>query len=188
MFCSLHVKTVKLYFFMQISSPATDQAYALLEHYHLKAQHCFGMHFNIELTFDLKGHSTIGQCRFLGKRHYRIRLHKELTEHYQDAYLHDVLPHELAHAVVIERFKGRAKPHGKEWKETLSTLAEHPPFRLRCSLLSQKKRRVTRFAYWCECKERVHQLSAIRHNRIVRKSHVYACLVCKHPLKQAQEN
>lgn len=173
---------------MQVSSPSINQAHALLEMYRAKARRLFGMDLFIELAFDLKGHSTIGQCRFLGKQHYRIRLHKELMEHYQDTYLHDVLPHELAHAVVIERFKGRAKPHGSEWKETLALLAEHPATKPRYTLLTQKKRRVRRFTYQCACKERTHKLSAIRHNRIVRKRYVYACLVCKQPLRLHQDN
>jgi len=135
----------------------------------------------LTLAFDLKGHSTIGQCRQEKRGHYRIRLHCELCEHYGQTYLEDVIPHELAHALVMERYGRRAKPHGKEWKATLEHLEGGKiPSKKRPSypLLRTKRTRLTRHAYTCDCGKK-HLLSAIRHNRIVRKTHWYKCLTCK---------
>lgn len=135
----------------------------------------------LELAFDLKGYSTIGQCRQQGRGRYLIRLHQELCEHYGQRYLDDVIPHELAHALVMERYGRKAKPHGQEWKNTLRLLEgrsisrkERPTY----TLLHTKRTRLKRHAYRCPCGKQ-HLLSSIRHNRIVRKTHLYRCLTCK---------
>ncbi|MBE0497387.1 MAG: SprT-like domain-containing protein, partial [Campylobacterales bacterium] len=158
--------------------------------FHTLAQHILARYvaraeeaatLNLTLAFDLKGHSTIGQCRQEKRGHYRIRLHRELCEHYGQTYLEDVIPHELAHALVMERFGRKAKPHGIQWKSMLRHLEGRTissKERPRYPLLKAKSRRISRYMYRCPC-QKLHALSAIRHNRIVRKTHVYACLTCK---------
>ncbi|HDS1115154.1 TPA: SprT family zinc-dependent metalloprotease, partial [Pluralibacter gergoviae] len=46
---------------------------------------------------------------------YEIRLNPVLLLENQQAFIEEVVPHELAHLLVWKHF-GRVAPHGKEWK------------------------------------------------------------------------
>ncbi len=46
---------------------------------------------------------------------YEIRLNPVLMMENQQAFIEEVVPHELAHLLVWKHF-GRVAPHGKEWK------------------------------------------------------------------------
>ncbi len=46
---------------------------------------------------------------------YEIRLNPVLMMENQQAFIDEVVPHELAHLLVWKHF-GRVAPHGKEWK------------------------------------------------------------------------
>lgn len=165
-----------------------DNIYSLVESvfdiYLKRAFSIYDFNSKIDLAYNLKGHSLIGQCRKISKNHYLIRLHQPLIEHYGEVYLHDVLPHELAHAVAIGLYKKHIKPHGKEWKAILEKLegkkipnSKRPSYKILAS-----KRKSNRFSYTCGCVERTHLLSTIRHNRILKGTHLYACKICKLPL------
>ena len=69
---------------------------------------------------------------------YEIRLNPVLLMENVDAFINEVVPHELAHLLVWKHF-GRVPPHGKEWKWMMeSVLAYRPGARIslncnRCS-------------------------------------------------------
>jgi len=88
---------------------------------------------------------------------YEIRLNPVLLLENSEAFIEEVVPHELAHLLVWKHF-GRVAPHGKEWK-----------------WMMQSVRRNT-FPYRCKCQE--HQLTVRRHNRVVRGEAVYRCVHC----------
>jgi len=153
------------------------QVKKVFEPYFLKAKELYGFNSNIDFKIDLKGYSTIGQCIWRDKKNFTIRLHLLLLEKYGDSYLHDVLPHELAHAVVYCLYKNRVKAHGKEWKRILKsfTLVDS---KVKYEVL-QKIRESKRYRYGCKCKDKVHFISTILHNKIEKKSATYLCKVCK---------
>lgn len=157
-----------------------ENAKKILYLYQKKAKNHFGFDAKIELQIDLKGHRLIGQCQKIGLSHYKIRLHQELIERYGLVYLNDVVAHELAHAIVMEQCKGRVKPHGNEFKSVLFILEDgyiapkqRPKYEIKA-----KSRKMRQFNYGCQCKNRIHKLSAIRHNRIKRGVYNYTCKYC----------
>ncbi|MFV0482285.1 MAG: SprT-like domain-containing protein [Campylobacteraceae bacterium] len=138
----------------------------------------FNLSLNITFRVDLKGYRLIGQCKKLSKNSYMIRLHVKLLEKFREVYLHDVLTHELAHAVQMELYP-KSKPHSFEWKSILQTL---------CGKKYSTKNKITYvlpqtninrfpFVYTCNCQN--HFLSGVRHNKIVRYKYTYTCKKCK---------
>lgn len=150
-----------------------------------RIENIFGFKLYFELKFDLKGSSTIGQCRKLKDRHYLIRLHEPLLLHFKKSYIDDVLFHEVAHAIQMQKYKTKVKPHGKEWKKIVHILhAEDksyqtkPPYN---QFIKQNiPRKIKRIEYICNCKNS-HFLTIIRDNR-VRNGALYKCNVCKQVL------
>lgn len=145
----------------------------------------FGIRLDLKLKFDLKGKSTIGQCKKLKHSTYLIRLHEPLLLHYKKVYIDDVLFHEVAHAVQMEIYKNRVKPHGKEWKQIVSMLKNEvynpkndPSYSQYFNTHNIKKSK--KFEYMCGC-DNSHFLTLIRHNRI-NKGVRYQCNVCKRVL------
>ncbi len=141
-----------------------------------KADNLFGVNLKIDLTYDLKGSCTIGQCRKTPNG-YTIRLHEELLYKYGFIYLNDVLNHEFAHAIQMEIYKYKTKPHGKEWKNILSKLENtqyNPKLRPKYEIIKKSK---STYNYKCNCNQ-IHKLSKTRHNRI-QKGTKYICKKCK---------
>ena len=88
-----------------------------------------------------------------------IRLNPVLLLENQQAFIDEVVPHELAHLLVWKHF-GRVAPHGKEWKWMME------------SVLGRKNT----FPYRCQCQQ--HQLTVRRHNRVMRGEATYRCVRC----------
>lgn len=100
-----------------------------------------------------------------------------LTENGQ-AFVQQVVPHELAHILVFQRF-GRVQPHGKEWKMMMEEVLGVPAETYHCFDTTNVAGK--QFAYRCECQ--THLLSARRHNAIIKQGRVYLCKRCKKPLE-----
>ena len=56
---------------------------------------------------------------------YEIRLNPVLLMENVEAFINEVVPHELAHLLVWKRF-GRVAPHGKEWKWMMESVLGVP--------------------------------------------------------------
>ena len=56
---------------------------------------------------------------------YEIRLNPVLLQENQQAFIDEVVPHELAHLLVWKHF-GRVAPHGKEWKWMMESVLGVP--------------------------------------------------------------
>ena len=54
-------------------------------------------------------------------QHWEIRLNPVLLLENQQAFIDEVVPHELAHLLVWKHF-GRVAPHGKEWKWMMESM------------------------------------------------------------------
>ena len=102
-----------------------------------------------------------------------IRLNPVLLLENQQAFIDEVVPHELAHLLVWKHF-GRVAPHGKEWKWMMESVLGVPALHThRFELDSVRK---NTFPYRCQCQQ--HQLTVRRHNRVMRGEATYRCVRC----------
>ncbi|CCJ89765.1 SprT family zinc-dependent metalloprotease [Cronobacter turicensis] len=104
---------------------------------------------------------------------YEIRLNPVLLMENQQAFINEVVPHELAHLLVWKHF-GRVPPHGKEWKWMMESVLGVPARRTHQFELDSV--RANTFPYRCRCQQ--HQLTVRRHNRVVRGETQYRCVRC----------
>lgn len=107
----------------------------------------------------------------------QIRLNAILLLENQQAFIDEVIPHELAHLLVWQHF-GRVAPHGKEWcwmMEQVLNITAHRTHGFSVASVQGKT-----FAYHCGCQR--HQLSLRRHNRILRQQAEYRCKHCQQRL------
>lgn len=104
---------------------------------------------------------------------YEIRLNPVLLMENQQAFIDEVVPHELAHLLVWKHF-GRVAPHGKEWKWMMEGVLGVPARRTHAFELESVRRNT--FPYRCSCQQ--HQLTVRRHNRVVRGEATYRCVKC----------
>lgn len=107
-----------------------------------------------------------------------IRLNPVLLMENQQAFLDEVVPHELAHLLVWKHF-GRVAPHGKEWKWMMETVLGVPARRTHQFELHSVRRNT--FPYRCGCQQ--HQLTVRRHNRVLRGETEYRCVRCGEKLR-----
>lgn len=113
---------------------------------------------------------------------WQIRLNPRLLVSAPEFFLHEVIPHELAHLMVFARH-GRKAPHGVEWKSLMSGvfgLAPKVTHSLDLAVLP-----VQQFAYRCGCQ--LHQLTLRRHNKVLRGQQRYLCRQCGQTLQRAAE-
>ncbi|KGQ71340.1 SprT family protein [Chelonobacter oris] len=103
-----------------------------------------------------------------------IRLNRTLLLENSDAFLQQVVPHELAHLLVYQIY-GRVKPHGKEWRFVMAQLFRLPADT--CHQFDIQNVQGNTVAYRCDCQ--THQLSLRRHNNIVKNKVRYHCRLCK---------
>ena len=108
---------------------------------------------------------------------YEIRLNPVLLMENPQAFIDEVVPHELAHLLVWKTF-GRVAPHGKEWKWMMESVLGVPAHRTHSFALESVRRNT--FPYHCQCQQ--HQLTIRRHNRVVRGEASYRCVKCGEPL------
>lgn len=104
---------------------------------------------------------------------WEIRLNPVLLLENQQAFIEEVVPHELAHLLVWRHF-GRVAPHGTEWKWMMETILEVPARRTHSFEVASVRGKS--FPYRCRCQQ--HQLTVRRHNRVVRGETEYRCVQC----------
>jgi SprT protein len=106
----------------------------------------------------------------------QIRLNPTLLKDNPDRFCQEVIPHELAHLIVFQLY-GRARPHGKEWKNIMESVF-NVPAQTRHDMDVSKVVGKT-FNYRCQCGPVV--LSIRRHNKVLRGQQ-YQCRACMQPL------
>ncbi|MDH2926421.1 SprT family zinc-dependent metalloprotease [Lonepinella koalarum] len=102
-----------------------------------------------------------------------IKLNRTLLLENPNEFIHQVVPHELAHLLVYQLF-GRVKPHGKEWQGLMQNLFHLPADT--CHQFDVQSVQGKTYAYDCGCQ--IHQLSQRRHHKMMRESAVYFCKFC----------
>ena len=143
-------------------------------------------HFNqpfkpIEIRFDLRG-KTSGMYVVRNKQQY-LRFNPLIFSKYFEVSLNNTVPHEVAHYVshVLFGIKN-IRPHGKEWKSIMKMLGAEPQVTGNYDLSGIPVKRQRRFRYVCDCT--AHELTTVRHNRILSRKSQYFCRKCKGKLTQ----
>lgn len=112
-------------------------------------------------------------------RTYTIDLNPVLLLENEEHFIHHAVGHELAHLVAHRQFGPRIRPHGREWQAIMQLFGLPAERCHHYDTTNSQMRRQKRFVYKCACK--IHELSAIRHNRSLRGT-AYKCLRCHHEL------
>lgn len=129
----------------------------------------------ISVDFDLRG-KCAGMYEVRGSSK-RIRFNPWLFAKYYEESLSDTVIHEVAHYLVDCMYGlRRVKPHGDEWKSIMIDFGAPPKATGDYDLTGIPTRQYAKFAYKCPC--RTHQLTGVRHKRIVQRGYQYRCQYC----------
>jgi len=139
-----------------------------------------------EIKFTKRG-ATAGCVTYKNNNtflNFNMVLLKENTDHF----IKQTVPHEVSHYCVWLLYghqyssNGRRIIHGKDWKNMMTFFGVDPK---RCHNYNtdncSKKRKIKKFSYKCDCSE--HQLTNIRHNRVMKGQQTYKCVKCNGVLK-----
>ncbi|WKE65138.1 SprT family zinc-dependent metalloprotease [Gallaecimonas kandeliae] len=124
------------------------------------------------VSLDLRGRAA-GQAH-MGKG--LLRFNKALYQDNRQAFLDEVVPHEVAHWLAWQLHGSRIRPHGIEWQALMVELFGLAPKRTHDFELKERT-----FTYHCRCRQ--HQLSVRRHNKVQRGDGQYQCRYCGQQLK-----
>ena len=142
-------------------------------------------------TVCLSQRGKIAGSAVLQRNH--IRLNAILFWQNKTTFLEDVIPHELAHLMVYQRYShgfknqiksrlGKSntiKPHGIEWQTIMQEVFMRPAKATHS--LDVKDVMQASFEYQCKCEQTVY-LSLIRHNKVLRNKQLYRCRKCNEVL------
>ena len=143
------------------------------------------------VVYDLHSINSLGTClTTIGAngKESRIRLNPMLLNELKMAYIDDVVAHEFAHATTDQVKEGRnpfvtLKPHGREFKATCrlfgidgksTTNVAKGSKVMKSGGAGQQKN----FDYVCGCKDKVHSIGSVRHNR-AQAGKTYTCNSCR---------
>lgn len=129
----------------------------------------------VRVSLALRGRTAGDVCGRTGA----IRYNGELLARFGDAFLAEIVPHEVAHVVVARAFPGRRRPHGAEWREVMDFFGVRA--RSCHAFETTPARRVGRVPYRCAC-DKPHLLTPRAHRRIRRGHATYHCRQCRQTL------
>ncbi|MFC1665223.1 SprT-like domain-containing protein [Pseudomonadota bacterium] len=127
---------------------------------------------NIKSTFKLRGHAAGTACSVSNTIDYNFYL----LDKYREAFINEIVPHEVAHIVASKIYKGYRRPHGPEWQAVVRFFGAIP--RVTHSFETKTARRIKRYPYLCGC-DKPHLFTIRSHRRAQRKYVEYTCKVCK---------
>lgn len=140
--------------------------YATAEQYYLKSFQ------RPEVLINLRGKSA--GIAELQKN--RLRFNAVLLQENEQAFLAEVVPHEVAHLLAWKLFGRAIRPHGVEWRQIMQQVFGLVPSRTHG--FDVKRSAKMGYFYTCACPNKTHALTLRRHNRIL-SGQGYICLVCK---------
>ncbi len=144
----------------------------------------FGRAFAYEkVVMNLRGRAA-GQIRYgrRGDTLAELRFNAALLERYGQAFIDEVVPHEVAHLVAYSHYGTKIRPHGKEWQYVMCEVLGQKEARVTHQFQTENARTVRYFDYRCSCPDTIHRLSAIRHGKVSRRKARYQCRRCGEPL------
>lgn len=122
-----------------------------------------------DIRFNVRG-KVAGKALL---QHNTIHLNPVLATENPQAFIDEVLPHELAHLIAFQVY-GRVRPHGKEWQHIMSNIFGVTPSRTHTMDVSSVQGKT--FEYRCGCQSVA--LTIRRHNKVLRQQASYACRQC----------
>ncbi|MFT5840014.1 MAG: SprT protein [Flavobacteriales bacterium] len=126
-------------------------------------------------TISFKQRGKIAGCARLQTN--ELRFNPVLLSDNIDAFLDEVVPHEVCHLLAYKLF-GKVRPHGSEWQSLMMEL-----FNLKAQTyhhMDVTKVKGKMFNYQCECG--LIELGIRRHNKVLKGQQTYICRKCKNPL------
>ncbi len=152
-------------------SELLEQAQQSAAHYITIANGYFKQTFTLpDISLRLRGKAA-------GKafpQQWQIRLNPVLFTENTDAFLSQVIPHEIAHLLAFRCF-GRVRPHGKEWQSIMQqvfSLPAHTTHQFDIRSVQGKT-----YTYHCQCQS--HPLTQRRHNKVQKAQARYYCRLCQ---------
>ncbi|KMJ45196.1 hypothetical protein AB204_10230 [Xenorhabdus khoisanae] len=121
------------------------------------------------VTYQQRG-TIAGSARL---QDWEIRLNPVLLIENQQAFINQVIPHELAHLLVYYQF-GKVAPHGKEWRFLMETVLKVPANRTHQFPVNSVRSKI--FTYACHCQQ--HELTIRQHNKVIKGKSCYVCRQC----------
>ncbi len=151
---------------------ATEQAFE-------KAEAYFGRKFDRPVhKYDLRG-VTSAQAKYVGILRWNVSIYAPNKE----VYLARTVPHEVAHLVSYAMYSKAGHGHGKYWQNIMRNVMGLEPRRCHSYKEGVKKSRTIERDWSYECSCRVHQISTVKHNRMLRGKAQYHCIHCNEDLK-----
>ncbi|MDE3021667.1 MAG: SprT-like domain-containing protein [Pseudomonadota bacterium] len=133
-----------------------------------------------ELYFDLKG-----KCA--GKAYWPqnyIRINFDLLREHPEAFLNQIIPHELCH-IWKAQLNLPGNPHDNHWKNLMHKMGAKATSTHNFATEHLITRHLIHYPYSCACRE--HEISSIRHNRIM-AGREYRCRICGSKLRHKTNN
>ncbi|PHM46470.1 SprT family protein [Xenorhabdus mauleonii] len=131
-----------------------------------------------EINYRQRG-TIAGSARL---QQWEIRLNPVLLIENQQAFIDEVIPHELAHLLAYHQF-GKVAPHGKEWRFIMEVVLKVPANRTHQFSVHSVRSQI--FNYSCRCQQ--HELTIRQHNKILKGKSCYICRQCGEKLEPAKK-
>jgi len=134
-----------------------------------------------EVRFTKRG-KTAGCVTYKGLQDPYINFNMVLLKENFDDFVSQTVPHEVAHYLTWVLYglqytnKGRRIIHGKDWKNMMSYLGVESSRCHSYNTANSTVRKMKVFEYKCDCM--THELTSIRHNKVLRGKAKYCCSKC----------
>lgn len=130
------------------------------------------------VRFDLKG-TKAGQAITTINLKNEVRYNMDILTRNRTDFIKRTVPHEVAHVVasVVWGFGKVSRSHGHEWSQVMGVFGADDKRCHNYDMTGVPTRRRPRHTYTCGCK--IHQLTDIRHKRVMYDDQTYICKLCR---------